>query len=92
MFFVLILEPIVVKVRLRNEEDFIEVDLEPSDLNFSSFLEIICRELSVNVKQVKKLRKCPNTLIRNDRDIVRLVNYQEVEIETFNINFCQFNK
>lgn len=78
----LIVGILVVKVRLIKEEDFIEIDLERDCLTFGQFLNFVCKELGIDSKFVTKVRKCPNTLIRNDRDVARLLNYQEIELVT----------
>ena len=73
---------LVLKVRVASCEDpdFIEVDL-PRSSTFDQLVTLVCSELKVAPGSiVRKLRKLPNTLVRNDRDVRRLVNYQELEI------------
>ncbi len=70
----------MVKLRCANDEDFIEVDLERDCLTFNYFVDTLCAELGVDRKSVAKIRKCPNTLIRNDRDVSRLLDMQEIEL------------
>jgi hypothetical protein len=71
---------LVVKVRCDKDDDFIEVDLDRGCLTFNYFVDTLCAELGVDKNAVVKIRKCPNTLIRNDRDVSRLLDFQEIEL------------
>ncbi|KAI6655168.1 Ankyrin repeat domain 40 [Oopsacas minuta] len=75
---------IYVKVRIaENEEtDFIELDIDVEGISFEEFRFILCQELQINTKQqsVKKIRKLPNTIVRNEKDIKRLKEGTEVEL------------
>ncbi|CAL4081588.1 unnamed protein product, partial [Meganyctiphanes norvegica] len=75
-------EELVLKIRVANMEDtdFIEMDIKCSDLTYGQLLTLCCRELGVNAQLVERIRKLPNTRLRNDRDIRRLTEYQELEI------------
>ncbi|EDO35232.1 predicted protein [Nematostella vectensis] len=79
-------EELVLKVRKRNnngiigEKDFIEVELDFGDLSFENLVDVCCRELSVDPHSVTKIRKLPDTIIRKDKDVKRLKQYQELEI------------
>jgi hypothetical protein len=73
---------LVLKCRLAESEetDFIEVQLDHKCLNFEALVEACMTELNVDRARLKKIRKLPNTIVRNDRDVKRLVQYQEIEI------------
>ena len=73
---------LVIKCRLADSEetDFIEVELDQKCLNFEALVETCMTELNVDEAKLKKVRKLPNTIVRNDRDVKRLVQFQEVEI------------
>ena len=72
---------ISIKVRyFKKDEDFIEVDV-PS-LTYQSLLSSICEELELAPSNVTKIRKLPNVLVRKDRDVCKLKEGQELEIET----------
>lgn len=75
-------EEIVLKLRIANseEEDFIEVDLDRSSLTFQILEIVCCDELGIEANNIKKIRKLPNTIVRNDRDTKRLVSFQELEV------------
>ena len=62
------------------ETDFIEVELDRKCLNFEALVETCLAEFDVNRTKLKKIRKLPNTIVRNDQDVKRLVQYQEIEI------------
>lgn len=68
------------RVANSTEQDFIEIEIEKTRLNFDYVLSTICRELSVNPSTVHKLRKLPNTIVRKDKDVHRLVDFQELEL------------
>ncbi|ESO89931.1 hypothetical protein LOTGIDRAFT_96984, partial [Lottia gigantea] len=73
---------LVLKARVANmeETDFIEVEFDKQKFTFSELIQLLCAELNVDPKLVHKVRKLPNTIIRNDRDVYRLVNFQEIEL------------
>ena len=71
---------ILVKCRIANsiEEDFVEVEV-PS-LTYEALLQSCCDELEVEPGAVAKIRKLPNTLVRKDKDVMRLHELQELEL------------
>ncbi|OWF45647.1 ankyrin repeat domain-containing protein 40-like [Mizuhopecten yessoensis] len=73
---------IVLKIRLANsdERDFLEVELDRSSLCFESLLNLMCRELAVDRRSVNKVRKLPDTIVRKDKDVRRLRDFQELEL------------
>ncbi|XP_042111731.1 putative ANKRD40 C-terminal-like protein isoform X2 [Ovis aries] len=73
---------LVLKVRIQShkENDFIEVELDRQELSYQNLLQASCYELGINPEQVEKIRKLPNTLLRKDKDILRLQDFQEVEL------------
>jgi hypothetical protein len=73
---------LVIKCRVADagETDFIEVELDRKRLSFEALVEICMAELNVDRTKLKKIRKLPNTIVRNDRDVTRLVQFQEIEI------------
>lgn len=73
---------LVLKIRVANlsDPDFIEVDLPCNSLNYKDLIRVCCDELQVDESQILKLRKLPNTKIRRDKDVQRLVNFQEIEV------------
>ena len=73
---------LVLKCRLADSEetDFIEVEFDQNCLNFEALVETCVTELNVDRGRLKKIRKLPNTIIRNDHDVKRLLQYQEIEI------------
>ncbi|XP_058808620.1 ankyrin repeat domain-containing protein 40-like isoform X2 [Phymastichus coffea] len=75
-------EELVLKVRIANsnDPDYIEVDLPHNSLTYKNLIKVCCDELGVDASQVLKLRKLPNTKIRRDKDVQRLVNFQEIEV------------
>lgn len=75
---------LVLKVRIQNpnarENDFIEVELDRQELTYRSLLRVCCRELDVSAEHVEKIRKLPNTMLRKDKDVARLQDFQELEV------------
>ena len=71
---------LMVKCRIagNGDDDFIEVEVAPP--TFTNLLQTCCGELQINDDHVYKLRKLPNVVIRNDKDVLRLVPYQEIEL------------
>ncbi|XP_066560845.1 ankyrin repeat domain-containing protein 40 [Amia ocellicauda] len=78
------MQELVLKVRIQNpsvrENDFIEVELDRQELTFRSLLRVCCRELGVSIDHVEKIRKLPNTILRKDKDVARLQDFQELEV------------
>jgi len=71
---------LVLKVRVAGNDDFIEIELNCSDLTFENLLKVSCEELEVARESVVKVRKLPNTILRKDKDIKRLQQFQELEL------------
>ncbi|XP_042876384.1 ankyrin repeat domain-containing protein 40-like [Penaeus japonicus] len=73
---------LVLKVRIANTDDpdFIEIDFPVTHMNFSHLLTTCCKELAVNPQLVERIRKLPNTRLRNDKDVKRLENFTELEL------------
>ncbi|GAB1598421.1 ankyrin repeat domain-containing protein 40-like isoform X1 [Argonauta hians] len=73
---------IVLRARVANseEQDYIEVELDQSSLTFDALLNLLCQELNIDKRLVYKIRKLPNTIIRKDKDVKRLVEFQELEL------------
>ncbi|XP_034496329.1 putative ANKRD40 C-terminal-like protein [Ailuropoda melanoleuca] len=69
-----------VRIQSPRENDFIEVELNRGELNYQNLLEVSCSELGIEPEQVKTIRKLPNTLLRKDKDIRRLRDFQEIEL------------
>ncbi|GLD69588.1 ankyrin repeat domain-containing protein 40 [Lates japonicus] len=79
-----LLGELVLKVRIQNpnarENDFIEVELDRQELTYRSLLRVCCRELDISAAHVEKIRKLPNTMLRKDKDVARLQDFQELEV------------
>lgn len=78
----LFLTEVVLKVRVANaaETDFIEVELPKNKRTFENLVSVMCQELQVHRSLVTKVRKLPNTILRKDKDVLRLLDFQELEI------------
>ncbi|KAM6245268.1 ankyrin repeat domain-containing protein 40-like [Porphyrio hochstetteri] len=76
------MQELVLKVRVQNlrDSDFIEIELDRQELTYQDLLRVSCCELGVNPEQVEKIRKLPNTLVRKDKDVARLQDFQELEL------------
>ncbi|XP_053816712.1 ankyrin repeat domain-containing protein 40-like [Vidua chalybeata] len=76
------MQELVLKVRVQNlrDSDFIEIELDRQLLTYQDLLRVSCCELGVNPEQVEKIRKLPNTLLRKDKDVARLQDFQELEL------------
>uniref|UniRef100_A0A8C5QEE3 Ankyrin repeat domain 40 n=1 Tax=Leptobrachium leishanense TaxID=445787 RepID=A0A8C5QEE3_9ANUR len=78
------LKELVLKVRIQNsavaDNDFIEVEMDREELTYRELLRVCCYELGVGPEQVEKIRKLPNTIIRKDKDVARLQDFQELEL------------
>lgn len=75
-------DELVLKVRVANsgDPDFIEVELPQSELTYYTLLRVCCDELGLSASQVVRIRKLPDTMIRKDKDVQRLNNFQEIEL------------
>ncbi|KAJ6660298.1 hypothetical protein lerEdw1_017721 [Lerista edwardsae] len=78
------MQELVLKVRVQNrtlkENDFIEIELDRQELTYQELLRVSCFELGVNPEHVEKIRKLPNTVLRKDKDVARLQDFQELEL------------
>lgn len=73
---------VILKVRVGNavEKDFIEIDLPKDSLTYNGLVDLMCSELNVSKGIIQKVRKLPDTIVRRDKDVQRLQNYQELEL------------
>ena len=71
-------EELVFKLRIAysTDTDFIEVEIDRSELTYQQFMAVCCTELGLNTKYVERLRKLPNTRLRKDRDVQRLKEFE----------------
>ena len=71
---------LVVKVRVcgSGESDFVEVEVRP--VTYQALLTVCCEELEVGSRDVVKIRKLPNVLVRKDRDVQHMREGQELEV------------
>ncbi|KFO84864.1 Ankyrin repeat domain-containing protein 40, partial [Buceros rhinoceros silvestris] len=83
---------LVLKVRVQSlrDNDFIEIELDRQELTYQDLLRVSCCELGVNPEQVEKIRKLPNTLVRKDKDVARLQDFQELELVLVQSNSSPF--
>ncbi|KAL4239925.1 Ankyrin repeat domain-containing protein 40 [Mactra antiquata] len=75
-------DEIVLKARVAYgmEKDFIEVEISRNHMTYENLMSILTKELAVERHLVYKIRKLPNTILRKDKDVRRLVDYQELEL------------
>ncbi|GJQ79989.1 hypothetical protein Trydic_g9464 [Trypoxylus dichotomus] len=75
-------DDLVLKVRIAgsNDPDFIEIEVPYWKLTYASLMKICCEELAVDVVQVERIRKLPNTRLRKDSELKRLMNYECLEL------------
>ncbi|XP_076080489.1 ankyrin repeat domain-containing protein 40-like [Mytilus galloprovincialis] len=73
---------LVLKIRVAylDDRDFIEVEMEKSNLTYESLKSVMCKELGVERRLINKIRKLPNTILRKDKDVQRLCDFQELEV------------
>lgn len=62
-------------------DDFFEVELSDIGETYNSLVKCFADELDVSTEKVAKVRKLPNILIRKDRDVKRVKNGSEFEVE-----------
>ena len=77
----------IFKIRIAGFEDpdFIEIDVPESNLNLNDLKEIMCNELKVEKQAViERVRKLPNTRLRRDVEVTRLVDYAELGLVLLN--------
>ena len=69
-----------IRVALREDKDFIEVEMPKDRLKYDDLLSMMCAELGIQKQDVQRVRKLPNTIIRKDKDVTRLTDFQELEL------------
>ncbi|XP_068118807.1 ankyrin repeat domain-containing protein 40 [Hyperolius riggenbachi] len=78
------MKELVLKVRIQTnapgDNDFIEVEMDRELLTYRELLRVSCYELGVSPDHVEKIRKLPNTMLRKDKDVARLQDFQELEL------------
>lgn len=75
-------DELVLKLRVADSDDpdFFEVELQRSLLTYQNLTNVCCEELDIRSDRIKKIRKLPNTVLRKDKDVMRLQPFQELEI------------
>ncbi|XP_040572390.1 ankyrin repeat domain-containing protein 40 [Lepeophtheirus salmonis] len=70
----------ILKVKLKKDEYFIEVDIFPSEIHiFDDFVSILVNELNIqSINDVSLILKLPDTKLRRIEEVKRLANYQEL--------------
>ena len=43
-------------------------------------MSLCCHEFDIKAHIIKRVRKLPNTIVRNDKNVKRLLPFQELEI------------
>ena len=79
-----LLDVMILKVRvascLHMHKDFIEIEIS-HQTTFDQLVNVMWYELGLRSNaDIRKVRKLPDTEIRNDRDVQRLRNYEELEL------------
>ncbi|XP_056406064.1 ankyrin repeat domain-containing protein 40 [Hyla sarda] len=78
------MKELVLKVRIQSsspgDNDFIEVEMDREELTYRELVRVCCYELGVSTDSVEKIRKLPNTMLRKDKDVARLQDFQELEL------------
>ncbi|XP_018428216.1 PREDICTED: ankyrin repeat domain-containing protein 40 [Nanorana parkeri] len=78
------MKDLVLKVRIQSnapgDNDFIEVEMDREALSYRDLLRVCCYEMGVSPDNVERIRKLPNTMLRKDKDVARLQDFQELEL------------
>lgn len=78
------MKELVLKVRIQSsspgDNDFIEVEMDREELTYRELVRVCCYELGVSHDSVERIRKLPNTMLRKDKDVARLQDFQELEL------------
>uniref|UniRef100_T1J2U1 Uncharacterized protein n=1 Tax=Strigamia maritima TaxID=126957 RepID=T1J2U1_STRMM len=75
-------DELVLKVRVAHspDPDYIEIEIPRNDLTYSRLLRVCCEELGIDLKHILKIRKLPDTVVRKDKDVKRLRDFQQLEL------------
>lgn len=73
--------PLLLKIRLSGEDDFVEVELNLR--THQALLAMCAEELEIELSHIHKVRKLPDTLVRKDCDVQRLKDGQRLEVVLF---------
>lgn len=75
-------QDVILKVRVAGggDPDYVEMELPRDALTLEYLTVAACEELGQEAGRVDRIRKMPNTRLRRDREVARLVDYQEVEL------------
>lgn len=73
---------LVLKIRVAylDDRDYIEVEMDKSNLTYEALKSVMCKELGIERRLINKIRKLPNTILRKDKDVQRLCDFQELEV------------
>ena len=73
------------KIRVEGHYYFIEIDLTEEHLNYSGLKQIMCEELNIPMEYVRRIIKLPNTILRRDVEVQRMMNYTEIELKCWEL-------
>ena len=76
-----------VKIRLCTDKEFFELDRSELGSTYEELLQILCAELEINRGDISCVRKLPDIIIRNDKDIARILSGHRLEVEVLNKDF-----
>eukprot|EP00116_Pleurobrachia_bachei_P010184 sb/3470446/ len=76
-----------VKIRLCTDKEFFEVDRSELGSNYEELLQVLCSELEINRGDIYCVRKLPDIIIRNNKDIARILPGHRLEVEVLNKDF-----
>ena len=54
--------------------------MDKSSLTYENLVSLCCHEFDIEAHNTKRVKKLPNTIIRNDKNVKRLLPFQELEI------------
>ena len=70
---------IVIKTRQTGDDNFIEIDLKPSDLKFSKLADLLKEKFELDQDALLFITKLPNILVGNDKGLKRFKTGIEIE-------------
>lgn len=84
----LVIDPDVIVLRVRascanHSDDFTELEINRHCApTLNELIQLCCDHLGndIQIDHVKNIRKLPNTILKNDSDVIRLTDYQALEL------------
>lgn len=63
-----------------SQQDYVEVEVDERELTYNGLMYRCTQELGINGNDIERMRKMPDTKIRQDEDLRRFNTFESIEV------------